>query len=110
MDEQTNLKFSAVSKRPLASVLLAVCAMGFCAAVLGWILNTRGRFVQVFADFELLLPAITHLAIGPVLPAVLAVLTVAGIAKEAIRPLGTARDWLNVVILFLAAVCLSGVN
>jgi hypothetical protein len=83
---------------------LAVLAIAAATLVEVVILATRGRFMEMFIEFELPLPQVALLALGPALPAALAVILVATIAKEFMPRWGAVADLWNVGVVCLSLI------
>ncbi len=86
------------------SIVLAICAIGLCVVGLLAILATRARFMSLFDEMGIELSLISRLAIGPLLPLLLFVLAVSGIAKELIPVPRTIRNWWNFLLLLAGLI------
>lgn len=90
---------------PARSLVGAVVAIGLCIFVELFVLATRGRIGEIVTDFELELPPISVVAIGWILPILLAVLILVAIAKEFIPAPPQVVNRINGVIALIGLGC-----
>ena len=93
------------SLAPSRSLLGAVIGIGLCIFVELFVLATRGRIGAIVADFELDLSLVTVVAIGWVLPTLLAALILVAIIKEFIPALRQRLHGSNGVIVLIGLGC-----
>jgi len=91
--------------RSVPSVALAVISIGLCILVEGAILASRQRFSRFVDEFEIDVAVVTRFAIGPIFPALLAIVILAAIFKEFVPGLRPALDLCNLAILLIGAFC-----
>jgi hypothetical protein len=107
MTEKPTRTMLDVQPRSVASIALAVVSIGLCVLAEGAILVSRLRFSRLIDEFEMNVSVITRFAIGPVLPALLAIVILVAIGKEFVPGTRPALDACNLVILLVGAVCLA---
>jgi len=100
-------KQQSKSDKPSRSPFFAAVAIGLCVLVELLLLATRGRFEMLFTEFELDLSSVTQLAIGWILPTLLATVILMAIIKEFVLSHRQMRDRLNWIVLLAGASCLA---
>ena len=93
--------------RSIASIVLAVIAIGLCVLVEGAIVISRFRFSSLIDEFELTVSGVTRFAIGPFFPVLLAIVILAAVIKEFVPVIRPAFDKCNLVILLIGLSCLA---
>jgi hypothetical protein len=93
--------------RSLPSIALAVCAIGLCVFAAMAIVASRGKFSRMIDEFAIDVSVVTEFALGPLLPAMLVVISLATIAKEFVPAFRAGRDAGNFVVLLLGAIALA---
>ena len=84
------------------SLILPVLAIGTSTAVVAVMLTTRAQFDDMIADFDISVPWFTNFALSPVLPSLLAVVTLVTVIKEGIGQMEPLVNNWNRVVIFLA--------
>jgi len=89
------------------SLAVAVIAIGLCLVCESFMLATRGRLLEIAADFELELPFISMFAVSWVLPILLAAVTLLAVMIEFIPVRPHVADLCNAIIFVVALLVLS---
>jgi hypothetical protein len=88
-------------------VLLVSLAVGLCVLVELGMLVTRGHFQNIFLDFDTELPVISTVALGWVLPTLLATVILAAISKEYIPAMRQCANGCNCVVVLIGVACMA---
>lgn len=86
------------------SLLLAAVAILLASCVTLGIAVTRGRFVELFTEFEIDVPSVTLIVLSPAFPIGLTALIALTIIKELIPSLGPIANAWNVGLVLLTLV------
>jgi hypothetical protein len=106
-DNNDSQALSRVTETPHRSILLAILAIAAASSSAMIIMVTRGRFEQLIAEFEIPASMVTSFALGPVLPAILALTAALTIAKECLERFKPIANVWNGSVVFVSIACLS---